>query len=109
MGGQVDRAVRRGLHPAEAGLQPRAHHHPQVAAARRARPARLAARHRTAAPAQPAAQQQVSLQPVNLPTCPGTAAGAGHMTAIDDVHWTNIASDSLVTCYSITTRVHSTG
>lgn len=43
MGRQVDRAVRRGLHPAEARLQPRAHHHPQVAAARLAGPARQAA------------------------------------------------------------------
>lgn len=43
MGWQVDRALRRGLHPAEAGLQPRADHHPQVAAARDPGPARQAA------------------------------------------------------------------
>lgn len=49
MGGQVDRAIRRGLHPAEAGLQPRPHHHPQVAAARHAGPARQAAVARAAA------------------------------------------------------------
>lgn len=39
MGGQIDRAVRRGLHPSEVGLQPRAHHHSQVAPARDSRPA----------------------------------------------------------------------
>lgn len=55
VGGQVDRAVRRGLHPAEAGVQPRSHHHPQVAAARRARPHGLAAGARAAAPAAAAA------------------------------------------------------
>lgn len=37
LGRQIHRAVRRGLHPTEAGLQPRAHHHPQVAAERNPR------------------------------------------------------------------------
>lgn len=43
VGRQIHRALRRGLYPAKAGLQPRAHHHPQVGAARRARPTRQAA------------------------------------------------------------------
>lgn len=61
MGGQVHRAVRRGLHPAEAGFQPRAHHHSQVAAARRPRPAGRAAGGRAAAPGGAAAAQDLAL------------------------------------------------
>lgn len=48
VGWQIDRAVRSGLHPAEARVQSRAHHHTQVAAARHPRPARQAALPRAA-------------------------------------------------------------
>lgn len=69
VGGQVHRAVRRGLHPAEAGLQPRAHHHPQVAAAGRARPPRRAALRRAAAPGGHRAAQVLGSAPhAPLPT-----------------------------------------
>lgn len=42
LGRQVHRTLRRGLHPPEARLQPRSHHHPQVAAARNPGPSRQA-------------------------------------------------------------------
>lgn len=59
LGRQVHRAIRSGLHPAEARLQPRSHHHTQVVAERDPGPSRQTALTCTTAPRRHRAAQVI--------------------------------------------------